>query len=242
MPENQPAPATPPQHLVLLPGLLCDAALWAHQVPALADIATTSVADLTLDDSMAAMASRMLASAPERFALAGLSMGGYVAFAMLRLAPHRVTRLALLDTTADPDTEEKTARRRGLMDLASRGRFKGVTPLLLPQLVHPDRVQEQPLASQVMGMAERVGPDAFLRQQRAIMGREDARRLLPGIKVPTLVLCGRQDALTPLERSQEMAAAIPGAQLTVIEDCGHLSTMERPEAATAALRDWLAGT
>lgn len=239
MPENPAAPAMPPQALVLLPGLLCDAALWAPQVPALADLATASVADLTLDDSMAAMASRVLATAPERFALAGLSMGGYVAFAMLRLAPHRVTRLALLDTTADPDTPEKTARRRGLMDLARRGRFKGVTPLLLPQLVHSDRVQEQPLASQVMGMAERVGPDAFLRQQRAIMGREDARPLLPGIRVPTLVLCGRQDALTPLERSQEMAAAIPGARLTVIDDCGHLSTMERPAAVTAALRNWL---
>jgi pimeloyl-ACP methyl ester carboxylesterase len=226
--------------LILLPGLLCDAALWAAQQAGLADIAEIMVADLTLDDSVAAMAARVLAHAPERFALAGLSMGGYAALAVLRAAPARVTRLALLDTAAAPDTPEQTARRRGLIDLASRGQFKGVTPRLLPLLVHPDRVAEQPLAGQVMAMAERVGPDAFLRQQRAIMGRPDSFPLLPTIDVPTLVLCGRQDALTPLAGSEAMAAAIPGADLHVVGRCGHLSTMERPAAVTAAMRGWLA--
>lgn len=225
--------------LVLLPGLLCDAALWAAQEAGLSDLAEIRIADLTLDDSVAAMAARVLANAPERFALAGLSMGGYAALAVLRAAPRRITRLALLDTSAAPDTPEQTARRRGLIDLASRGQFKGVTPRLLPLLVHPARVAEQPLAGAVMAMAERVGPDAFLRQQRAIMGRPDSFALLPTIDVPTLVLCGRQDALTPLAASEAMEAAIPGARLEVVEDCGHLSTMERPAQVTQAMRGWL---
>jgi pimeloyl-ACP methyl ester carboxylesterase len=166
-------------------------------------------------------------------------MGGYAALAVLRAAPRRVTRLALLDTAARADTPEQATRRKVLMQLAERGQFKGVTPRLLPLLVHPDRVEEQPLAGEVMAMAERVGKDAFLRQQRAIMTRPDSLPLLPTIAVPTMVICGRQDALTPLDRSEEMAAAIPGARLAVIEECGHLSTMERPHAATALLRLWL---
>lgn len=229
------------QTLILLPGLLCDAALWAHQEQYLADIADIRIADLTLDDSLETMAARILADAPEKFALAGLSMGGYAALAVLRAAPQRVTRLALLDTAATPDTKEQSTRRRILMQLAQSGQFKGVTPRLLPLLLHPDRVNEEPLAEAVMAMAERVGLDAFLRQQRAIMTRADARPELPGIRVPTMVICGRQDALTPLARSQEMAGAIPGAQLAVIEECGHLSTMERPQAATALMRLWLQG-
>lgn len=227
------------QTLILLPGLLCDAALWAHQEQYLADIADIRIADLTLDDSLETMAARILADAPEKFALAGLSMGGYAALAVLRAAPQRVTRLALLDTAATPDTKEQSTRRRILMQLAQSGQFKGVTPRLLPLLLHPDRVNEEPLAEAVMAMAERVGLDAFLRQQRAIMTRADARPELPGIRVPTMVICGRQDALTPLARSQEMAGAIPSAQLAVIEECGHLSTMERPQAATALMRLWL---
>jgi pimeloyl-ACP methyl ester carboxylesterase len=225
--------------LLLLPGLLCDAALWDHQLHFLGDIAAPAVADLTQDTTVEAMAARLLADAPPRFALAGLSMGGYAAFAILRAAPERVTRLALLDTSAWPDTKEQMTRRKLLMQLAERGQFKGVTPKLLPLLVHPDRVDEQPLAGEVMAMAERVGLDAFLRQQRAIMARPDARPQLGAIHVPTLVICGRQDALTPLDRSQEIASGIPGARLAVIEECGHLSTMERPHAVTALMRLWL---
>lgn len=225
--------------LLLLPGLLCDAALWDHQLRFLGDIAAPAVADLTQDTTVEAMAARLLADAPPRFALAGLSMGGYAAFAILRAAPERVTRLALLDTSAWPDTKEQMTRRKLLMQLAERGQFKGVTPKLLPLLVHPDRVEEQPLAGEVMAMAERVGLDAFLRQQRAIMARPDARPQLGAIRVPTMVICGRQDALTPLDRSQEIASGIAGARLAVIEECGHLSTMERPQAVTALMRLWL---
>jgi len=225
--------------LVLLTGLLCDAELWRHQLDTLADIAEISVPDLTVDDRLGPMAQRVLGEAPEMFALAGLSMGGYVALEIMRQAPDRVTRLALLDTSAQPDSHEVTAHRQSLIDLTEKGQFKGVTPRLLPLLIHPDRLDDRALTEAVLGMAERVGKDAFLRQQRAIMGRPDSRRDLGLIHCPTLVLCGRQDERTPLAASQEMAEKIPNASLVVIEDCGHLSSMERPRAVTAVLRYWL---
>jgi pimeloyl-ACP methyl ester carboxylesterase len=226
--------------LVLVPGLLCDAALWRGQVDDLAELCTPWVADVTRDDSMTAMAQRVLAEAPaERFALAGLSMGGYVAQAIMRIAPDRVERLALLDTTALADTPEQTARRRGLIELAEKGEFHGVTPRLLPLFLHPDRLSDKPLTAAVTAMTERVGKDAFLRQQRAIMGRPDNRPNLPKINCPSLVLCGRQDQMTPRGWSEEIAALVPGATLEVIEDCGHLSTMERPWEVNVAMRQWL---
>jgi len=225
--------------LVLLPGLLCDRELWHRQIESLGDVASPWVADLTLDDSMAAMARRVLAAAPPDFALAGLSMGGYCALEIMRQAPARVTRLALLDTGARADSPEQTARRRGLIELAEKGDFKGVTPRLLPLFLHPDHLKDADLAGRVTAMAHRVGKDAFLRQQKAIMGRIDSRPYLPRVACPTLLLCGRQDQLTPPALHEEMAAQIPGALLEVIEDCGHLSTMERPDAVDAALRIWL---
>jgi pimeloyl-ACP methyl ester carboxylesterase len=225
--------------LLLLPGLLCDAALWAPQRTALADLAETAVADLTRHDSVAGMAGAALADAPDRFALAALSMGGYVALEIMRQAPERVTHLALLDTSARPDSAEASRRRRALIALSRTGRFKGVTPRLLPMLVHPDRLDDAPLTDVVMAMAERVGQVAFIRQQTAIMGRPDSRPGLPAIACPTLVLCGRDDALTPPALSEEMAAAIPAATLELIDSCGHLSTLERPETVNRALRRWL---
>jgi pimeloyl-ACP methyl ester carboxylesterase len=225
--------------LVLLPGLLCDRALWQAQIDDLSDIAEPRVADLSHDDSMTAMAQRVLAKAPEHFALAGLSMGGYVAQEIMRQAPERVSRLALLDTAARADTEEQIARRRGLIELAEKGEFKGVTPRLLPLFLHPNRLGDEALVGAVMAMTERVGKDAFLRQQRAIMGRPDSRPSLPAIKCPTLVLCGRQDQLTPLELHEEIAGLIRGARLEIVEECGHLSTMERPWEASVLLRQWL---
>jgi pimeloyl-ACP methyl ester carboxylesterase len=230
-----------PNHpdLLLLPGLLCDAALWRHQLENLADAAEIAVADLTQDDSIAAMAERVLDGAPERFALAGLSMGGYVAQQIMRVAPERVERLALLDTSARADTPEQTSRRRGLIELAHKGQFKGISPRLLPAFLHPDRLGDAALTEAVMAMAARVGRDAFLRQEEAIMGRIDGREDLRAIRCPTLVLCGAQDSLTPPKVHEEIAARIPQAQLVTVPDCGHLSTMERPEAVTAAMRKWL---
>ncbi len=225
--------------LVLVPGLLCDAALWRHQAAHLGGLAEVIVADTTRRDTIAGMAEDILDAAPARFALAGLSMGGYVALEIMRRAGERVERLALLDTSARADTPEQTRRRRDLIALARRGRFKGVTPRLLPLLVHPARLEDADLVATVTAMAERVGRDAFLRQQTAIMGRPDSRGDLAGIVCPTLVLCGREDALTPVEHHREMADGIPGARLVIVEDCGHLAPLERPYAVTAVLRYWL---
>ncbi len=225
--------------LILLPGLLCDAALWAPQRRALADIADTAVGDLTRDDSLPGMARRVLAEAPERFALAGLSLGGYVAQEIMRQAPQRVTRLALLDTSARTDTPEQSSRRRGLLELAHKGEFKGVTPRMLPIYLHPDHLHDKTITDVVHAMAERVGREAYFRQMAAIMARPDGREDLRRIAVPTLVLCGREDQATPLKLSTEIAGLIPGARLVAIERCGHMSTLERPDEVSAALRDWL---
>jgi len=225
--------------LILCPGVLCDAALWRAQLDGLADIAEIKVADCTLDDSIAAMARRLLDQAPDRFALAGLSMGGYVVQEVMRVAPERVTRLALLDTSARQDTAPAKQRRRDLIELAGRGKFRGVTPKLLPLLVHSDRLDDKDLTTAVMAMADRVGAEAFLNQQTAVIGRVDGRADLARVTCPTLVLCGRQDQLTPLDAHLEMAEAIPGADLVVLGHCGHLPTMERPDDTTAAMRAWL---
>ncbi|HLY54897.1 MAG TPA: alpha/beta fold hydrolase, partial [Stellaceae bacterium] len=195
--------------LLLLPGLLCDAALWQFQLSALAEFAEPAVPDLTRSDSIAGLAADVLAAAPRRFALAGLSMGGYVAFEILRQAPERVMRAAFIDTQARPDTEEAKERRHGLIELAGRGHFKGVTPRLLPMLLHPDHLTT-PLADIVTQMAERVGQPAFVRQQTAIVGRIDSRPGLGAIRVPTLVACGDSDALTPPALAREIADGIPG--------------------------------
>ena len=227
--------------LVLLPGLLCDQLLFAPQLPALASLRQVLIPDLTQDDSIEGMARRVLDTAPDRFALAGLSMGGYVALEIMRLAPERVSRLALLDTRARSDTPEETARRRGLLELSAKGEFRGVTPRLLPLLIHPDRLVDDALTGVVMAMAEAVGREGFFRQQQALIAREDRRDLLGTIAVPTLVLCGREDALTPLAMHLELAAAIREATLVVIPNCGHLAPLERPQAVTRQLLGWLEG-
>ncbi len=226
--------------LLLLPGLLCDERLWRDTVAALADVAEPVFADLTLDDDFEAMAARALARMPRHFAMAALSMGGYVAFAALRLAPERVSRVALFDTSARADSPEQARRRRGLMALARGGHFRGVTPRLLPQLLHPDNLADPALADEVMVMAERVGREAFIRQQTAILRRPDSRPELAAIGVPTLVAVGEADRMTPLDRAEEIAAAIPGAVLRVVPKAGHLTPMEAPAATAALLRDWLA--
>ncbi len=228
--------------LVLIPGLLCNERLWDHQSSHLSDIADITVGNTLEDDTISAMARRILADAPDSFALAGLSMGGYVAQEIMRLAPERVRRLALVDTSARADTAEALKRRGGLIDLATKGKFKGVTPRLLPLLIHPDRLEDQMLTSAIMGMAEKIGQEVFVRQQNTIMGRIDGRGDLGKIAVPTVIICGREDALTPMEVQEELAAGIPGARLCVIEECGHLAPMERPHAVTALMRDWLLRT
>ena len=225
--------------LVLLPGLLCDARLWRHQAENLADIADVTVIDMTRDDTMAGMARRVLAEAPPRFALAGLSMGGYAAFAVMRAAPQRVTRLAVLDSSAHADTPDRRAQRLALNAIVRAGRFAEVPPKLLPTLIHPARHGDRELTDTILSMASAVGAEGFLRQHAAIMDRPDSRPGLASIACTTMVLCGRQDARTPLALHEEIASAIPGAELIVLEDCGHMSTLEQPAATTAAMRAWL---
>ena len=225
--------------LILLPGLLCDRALWEPQIVALADIAECSVADLTQADSMAGMAAGVLRGAPERFALAGLSMGGYVSFEIMRQAPERVLRLALLDTSARADTPERLKQRKEQLSLCDRGEFVGVTRRLLPSWIHPEHMKDEALVEAVTTMTRRVGRDAFCRQVTAIMNRPDSRPGLARIQCPTLVLCGHEDQATPPELHREIAADIADARLAIVPECGHLSTMEKPEAVNRELRRWL---
>ncbi len=226
--------------LVLIPGLLCDAQLWQSQIEDLAEVADVWIADHTRSDTMAAVARDVLADAPfSDFALAGLSMGGYIALEIMRQAPQRVLRLALLDTAAAAELPEQTRRRMEFLDLAERGEFHRVIETLLPLSIHASRLDEQRLTGVIKSMAENVGREAFARQEKAIMSRSDSLGLLAAIRCPTLVLCGRQDMLTPLARHEELAAGIRGAHLEVIEACGHLTTLEKPAEVNAALRRWL---
>ncbi|MBM3492246.1 MAG: alpha/beta hydrolase [Alphaproteobacteria bacterium] len=226
--------------LILVAGLLLTAGFWRRQVAALADRVDCRATDAHWrHDDLSAIARAILAEAPPRFALAGLSMGGYVCFEILRQAADRVERLALLDTQAGPDTAEVAARRRGLIQLAGTGRFLGVTDRLLPLLGQPDRLAEPSLTNEIKEMAQSVGREGFLRQQKTIMARPDSRPDLARIDCPTLLLCGRQDALTPLSAHEEMQAGIAGSRLVVVDDCGHLPPLERPQETTAALRRWL---
>ncbi|MDH4567048.1 alpha/beta fold hydrolase [Pseudomonas sp. BN414] len=225
--------------LVMLPGLLNDERLWAQQAEALSDQCEVHVADLTQDDSIPSMARRVLDKAPPRFSLAALSMGGYVAFEIIRQAPERVLRLALLDTTASLDSVERAATRRGLLELANRGRFIGVSPQLLPRLIHA-RWLNSHVSRIVQEMAVAVGKDGFIRQQQAILDRPDSIPLLSEIKVPTLVMVGADDQLTPVREARTIHDGIAGSRLEILPDCGHLPPLEEPERTTTLLREWLA--
>ena len=226
--------------VLLVPGLLCTPRLYTEQIPALWRFGPVVVADHTRDDSMSGIAQRILANAPPRFALIGLSMGGYVSFELLRQAPDRVAKLALLDTAARADLPEQTELRKRQIDMARSGRLAAVIDLLFPKLVAPSHQDDRALQSIVRTMAEEVGPEAFVRQQTAIMNRVDSRPLLPLVRCPTLVVVGEHDVLTPPDRAAEIAAAIPGALRIVIPDCGHLSALEQPQAVTRALTEFLA--
>ena len=227
--------------VLLVPGLLCTPRLYFEQIPALWRFGPVVLADHTRDDSMSSIAQRILANAPPRFALIGLSMGGYVAFELLRQAPERIAKLALLDTTARPDLPEQTEQRRRQIDMARNGRFGAIADLLFPKFVAASRHGDRALEALVRAMAEEVGAAAFIRQQTAIMNRVDSRPGLSLIACPTLVVVGEQDALTPPDRAAEMTAAIPNARHVIVPDCGHLSTLEQPQALTRALTELLSG-
>jgi|SRR5579862_3130163 len=229
-----------PLPIVLIPGLLLSPRLYAAQIPQLWRFGPLTLADHTRDDDIGAIARRILATAPPRFALAGLSMGGYLAFEILRQAPQRVARLALLDTSARPDTPEQSSNRRAQMQQAENGQLAQIAEAQFERCVLPQHRSDAALRATNARMAEEVGAAGFVRQQRALLERPDSRPGLAAIRCPTLVLVGEGDELTPPPLAAEMAAGIRGARLVTVPQSGHLSTLEQPEAVSAALCEWLA--
>jgi pimeloyl-ACP methyl ester carboxylesterase len=225
---------------ILIPGLACTAELFASQAVALWPRGPVTVASTLKGATMTELADAILADAPPRFGLGGLSMGGYIALEIMRRAPDRVTRLALLDTSARSDTPQQTSLRRDLVARAEAGGFEAVLIETAPKLLHPDHQSDASLIGAQIRMGLAVGTQAYARQQEAIIGRIDSRPHLQDIAVPTLVVVGDQDALTPPDRAEEIASAIPGARLEIIDGAGHLSTLEQSDAVDRLLFDWLA--
>lgn len=226
---------------VLIPGLACTAEMFAPQVAALWPFGPVTIASTMQGETMAEMAAAILADAPPRFALGGISMGGYIAMEILRQAPERVTRLALMDTSARADTPEQIEARRGFVSRVRNGELETVLRQIAPNLLHPNHRGIADLIEIQVRMGLAVGDDGFVRQEAAICGRIDSRPHLAAIAVPTLVLVGDSDPLTPPARAEEIAAAIPNATLVVVPQCGHASPMEQPQTVSRALIDWLTG-
>lgn len=224
---------------VLIPGLLCTPAFYESQVRSLWRHGPVVLAQHTAHASMGDIARAILADAPPRFCLAGHSMGGYIAFEIMRQAPERVARLALLSTAATPETPQLSERRRALIALAQEGKFDRIAPTLFPLQVHESLRQDASLLEAVAAMARDTGAEAFVRQETAIMERADSRPTLAAIHCPTLVLVGDADQITPPERAREIAAGIRGSELVVLEGCGHMCAMEKPRAVEDALVRWL---
>jgi pimeloyl-ACP methyl ester carboxylesterase len=225
--------------IVLVPGLGSSVRNHLPILPTLWRHGSVFVANQTRDDTIAAMAARVLSEAPSRFSLIGHSLGGYIVLEMIRQQPERIVRLALLNTSARPDTPEATKLRNERVAETRAGRYAEMRAASFPLSVHPDRVRDPVLMELSRLTGEDSGPDAFVRQQTAIIARIDSRPFLKDIRVPTLVLSGDKDMLISNEFSKEMAAMIPGATLVIVPDCGHLAPVERPEATAAALDEWL---
>jgi len=230
--------------LLLLPGLLCDHASWAPVMPALERHSECRVLAYANEHSLASMAARVLDDAPPSFALAGHSMGGRVALEVVRRAPHRVTRLALLDTgyRSRPDGSAGDDERRRRISLLALAREQGMRAMgreWMRAMVHPERLHDDALVEAILAMIERQTPDTYAAQIDALLSRPDVADLLRGLRLPTLVACGRQDAWSPLVQHEEIAALIPGSRLVAFDDCGHMAPMERPAAVATALAAWL---
>jgi pimeloyl-ACP methyl ester carboxylesterase len=233
-------------HLLFLPGLACDADTWLDQSRALAQRTGVTVVDYGLADSITRMAEIALAAtAADRIAIAGHSMGGRVAFEIMRLAPERVAGVALLDTAyrgfpGGEAGEREIAKRAELVNIARTKGMRAMAEFWMPGIIHPDRQSDAALTGAILTMMSRKTPEIFAAQIKALLGRPDATALLSTIRCPALVLCGRKDTWSPLEGHREIAAAIPNSHLSIIEHCGHMAPMERPEEVTAALATWFA--
>ena len=225
--------------ILLVPGLASSFRSYAPVAPALWPFGPVTVANHIRDDSMAAIAGRILAEAPPRFALAGHSMGGYIAFEIMRQAPERVARLALINTQARPDTPEASDRRRAAMARVRAGGLHDVIDEMFPLFVHPSRAGDAAIRKLIHDMGDDVGAEGYLRNQTAIMARVDSRPTMAAIRCPTLVITGDQDQLIPNTLSKEMAEGIAGAKLVILRDCGHCPQPEQPQATADALAEWL---
>ena len=225
--------------LVLVPGLLCDAASWSAIPAALQSRMPVAVADITGPDSIPAMAAHVLEAHPGRLAVAGHSLGGRVALEIWRLAPDRVAGLALFDTGTAPARPDETEIRSRRVRLAHDHGMAALAADWVPPFVHPDRHSDKPLMEMLTAMVMRRTPESHERQIRALLTRPDASPLLPGITVPALVLTGRQDDWAPPSAHQAMADAVPGAELVIIEESGHFTICERPDTVIRAMHQWL---
>lgn len=224
--------------LVLLPGLMCDATLWDFVAPRLARAATLHFGNLFDDDSIPGMAARVLAEAPETFALAGFSMGGYIAREIALTAPERVRRLALMNTSALGSTATVLERNKRVLRILDERPFTGLAPASIREALHPDRHADKGLVDHIQAMARRLGPDVFRRQMRLV--REDGHARLVEIACPTLVVASDGDRLRRVADSERLAAGLPDARLAVIENCGHMTPLEQPERLAELLLDWMA--
>lgn len=226
--------------VVLVPGLNCSARVYAQQLPALWQFGPVQIADHRRGNSMSAIAKSILDRAPPRFALAGFSMGGYISLEILRQAKDRVVKLALIDTAPAADRPDQTEKRLKSIALTRAGREDEREEALWPLLVHASRLDDGSVRSVVKEMHRETGTEAYINQQTAIMGRADSRSLLKELKMQTLIVVGDSDQLTPPAAAEEMHALVSGSRLEVIADCGHMSTLERPDRVTKLLVEWLA--
>ena len=225
--------------LILGSGLLCDSEIWAYLTEQLSDIAQIRLAETQQDDNLSAMAKRLLNSAPPRFAYAGFSMGGYLGFELLRQAPHRIDKLALLSTTAQPDTAEHIQLREMFIELTQQNNFEQAVNRNLTLFLTPPFNNDPQLRNTLQSMAKRIGPQAYIRQLNLIINRPDSRPLLRDIKIPTSIICGREDQLTPITKHQEIAMQITHAQLHVINNARHFIILEQPQVVADILRNWM---
>jgi pimeloyl-ACP methyl ester carboxylesterase len=224
--------------LILLPGLLNDAELWRDQISGLSDVVRCHVPDLTQGETLRALAETVLADAEPTFALAGFSMGGYVAQEIARIAPERIERLALLDTSIRVDTTDRAARRKALNDAARRpGEFIGISEAILKSYVDPSHLDDADLTGRIIAMTQRLGREVFLRQNS--LEREDGEAALKALRVPLTIICGETDQITPAAGHRQMAKAIGCSHLLVIPKTGHMTPMEAPGPVNGALRHWL---
>lgn len=227
--------------IVFACGQLLDERCWEPQRAAFASQRSVFVSDHRSDDTIEAMAKRLLAAAPDQFLLMGHAMGGFIALEVMRQAPERVAGLALLATLANADGPAQTERRMGYIKLVEEGRFEQVAEERIPMLLAPSRRSDPGLTDQIRAMAQDTGPEIFLRQQRAIMSRIDSRPSLGAITVPTLILWGDEDGITNRAQQQDLLDGISGSRLEVLHGCGHLSTLEAPSQVNALLSAWMEG-